>query len=205
MTSWVSLAGGNFFRPSGSHRPTRASFSASCTSSWRCAVCPFMKPLQQPRMLSAAQPQPSPGSQDPAESTDGPLNDQSMSATLEHAQTAEPQSSTVNASTDQDGSILGRQPPPEPVWMDLRGSRMLAPVGVPAKALPQGFVAAEAAGAEQVLTELLGVRRVSEAETYRCERHHLHIKVWQHTLSKLDVMPGGLVCSRREHTYSGVD
>jgi hypothetical protein len=78
--------------------------------------------------------------------------------------------------------------------MDLRGSRLLAHKSVPARALPQGFVAAESAGAEQVLTELLGVRRVSEAETYRFgtllfkqlaqglsgSRHHLSSGVGRH-------------------------
>ena len=52
--------------------------------------------------------------------------------------------------------------------MDLCGLRLLAPGGVPGAALPHSFVAAELASAEQVLTELLGVRRMSEAETYRC-------------------------------------
>ena len=61
------------------------------------------------------------------------------------------------------------KPTPQPVWMDLQSSRLLAPTSVPAKALPHVFVAAESAGAEQVLTELLGVRRISEAEAYRFE------------------------------------
>ena len=76
----------------------------------------------------------------------------------------------TGSTTDGTGSTAdASKPPAQPIWMDLRGSRLLVHASVLANALPQDFVAVESAGAEQVMTELLGVRRVSEAEAYRCE------------------------------------
>lgn len=56
----------------------------------------------------------------------------------------------------------------KPVWKNLIGPRFLAPQGVPPVALMSNFVAASSAAVEHVLTELLGVRRISLAEAYRC-------------------------------------
>ena len=108
---------------------------------------------------------------EPAAVTDEVPGIQTVSACAQPADPKEKQSSAGGKPIIPKGGASTGQPPPEPAWMDLHGSRMLAPAGVPAMALPQGFVAAESASAEQVLTELLGVRRVSEAETYRCGRH----------------------------------
>ena len=55
----------------------------------------------------------------------------------------------------------------QPVWMNLIGPRFLAPQGVPPVALTSTFVAASSAAVEHVLTELLGVQRISLAEAYR--------------------------------------
>lgn len=58
--------------------------------------------------------------------------------------------------------------PPQPVWLDLSGPRFLAPAGIPPAALTNSFVAADSAAVENVLMELLGVQRISQAEAYRC-------------------------------------
>ena len=55
-----------------------------------------------------------------------------------------------------------------PVWLDLSGPRFLAPAGIPPAALTSSFVAADSAAAELVLSELLGVQCISQAEAYRC-------------------------------------
>lgn len=54
------------------------------------------------------------------------------------------------------------------VWLDLSGPRFLAPAGIPPAALTSSFVAADSAAAELVLSELLGVQCISQAEAYRC-------------------------------------
>jgi len=130
---------------------------------------PIYEPAATAAISDASQPQPSPGSQLPAAGVNGHAGDTQTDDHTEAAVAGEPQSSANGTVTEvRDSRAAAGQPPHPPVWVDLRGLRLLAPTAVPSRALPHSFVAAESAGAEQVLTELLGVRRISEAEIYRC-------------------------------------
>ena len=60
----------------------------------------------------------------------------------------------------------------QPAWLDLSRPRFLAPPGIPPAALTGSFVAAGSAAAELVLSELLGVQRISLAEAYRYTLSH---------------------------------
>ena len=152
-------------------------FAPSYTGQLRCQPdvmvalrsMPIYEPAATAAVSGASQPQPSPGSQLPAAGIDEVPGVNKTDDKTSVTAAVEPHSSangiaTVVANTKAPAG----QPPQQPVWVDLRGLRLLAPPGVPGRALPHSFIAAESAGAEQVLTELLGVRRVSEAEIYWC-------------------------------------
>jgi len=130
---------------------------------------PIYEPAATAFVSVASQPQPSPGSQLPVAGVVEEPGDPQMDDHTKTAAATEPRSSANGSVTDGSHSrAAAEQPPHKPIWIDLRGLRLLAPTAVSSRALPHSFVAAESAGAEQVLTELLGVRRISEAEIYRC-------------------------------------
>ena len=125
------------------------------------AVAAPAQPSQPPQEGSGLHPQTA-----ATGSTNNSVNsDESARAQPATAVKPEARSGTISATAE---AVTAAKPPPQPEWMDLQGTRLLAHASIPARALPKEFISADSAVAEQVLTELLGVRHISEAETYRC-------------------------------------